>query len=142
MLPSCCHPTELTACALLVVSGGGGWGDKQGLLSLDPQTKYSSPDEDDVESFIRSFKGDTSGAGTVVAPGSYIQFFIEGPRPAQGASEPARPFVVLPFPKFTIGTQEEEPVCSPTIGGKDSVAVTGKFVRCNLLEGHIPCLDA
>ena len=58
------------------VSGGGGWGLKQGLLSLDPQTRYSTPDQEDVESFIRSFKGEDS-VGGIVAPGSFVQFFVE-----------------------------------------------------------------
>ncbi|KAK0618156.1 hypothetical protein B0T17DRAFT_592027 [Bombardia bombarda] len=59
-----------------ILSGGGGWGLKQGLLSLDPQTKYSTPDQEDVESFIRSFMGEDTGGG-VVAPGSFVQFFVE-----------------------------------------------------------------
>ena len=58
------------------MSGGGGWGLKQGLLSLDPQTKHSTPDEEDVESFIRSFNGEDSGGATVI-PGSYVQFMVE-----------------------------------------------------------------
>ncbi|KAK3695358.1 hypothetical protein B0T22DRAFT_103218 [Podospora appendiculata] len=58
-----------------VLSGGGGWGLKQGLLSLDPQTRYSTPDQEDVESFIRSFNGEDSGGG-IVTPGSYVQFLV------------------------------------------------------------------
>ena len=60
----------------MIVSGGGGWGLKQGLLSLDPQTRHSTPDQEDVESFIRSFNGDDS-AGGIVTPGSYVQFLVE-----------------------------------------------------------------
>lgn len=59
-----------------VVSGGGGWGLKKGLLSLDPQTRYSAPGQDDVESFIKSFRGESSEDGNV-KPGAYIQFFVE-----------------------------------------------------------------
>jgi len=67
---------------MCAVSGGGGWGLKQGLLSLDPQTKYSTGNEEDVENFIRSFHREDSGSG-VVTPGTYIQFMVEpaGPRP-------------------------------------------------------------
>ncbi|KAK0632267.1 hypothetical protein B0T14DRAFT_444941 [Immersiella caudata] len=59
-----------------ILSGGGGWGFKQGLLSLDPQTKYSTSDDEDVENFIRSFHGQDSG-GATIAPGSYVQYFVE-----------------------------------------------------------------
>jgi hypothetical protein len=60
----------------MVVSGGGGWGLKQGLLSLDPQTKYATEEAEDVESFIRSFNGEEKG-GATVAPGSWVQFMVE-----------------------------------------------------------------
>ena len=74
------------------MSGGGGWGLKQGLLSLDPQTKHSTSDGDDVESFIRSFNGEESagGGGGIVAPGVYVQFMVEpdGP-PASTVSDEA-----------------------------------------------------
>ncbi|KAK0656743.1 hypothetical protein B0T16DRAFT_501373 [Cercophora newfieldiana] len=69
LLASGCHIRK-------ILSGGGGWGLKQGLLSLDPQTKYSTPDEEDIESFIRSFNGEDSGGATVI-PGSYVQFMVE-----------------------------------------------------------------
>ncbi|KAK1832895.1 hypothetical protein QBC39DRAFT_403783 [Podospora conica] len=59
-----------------VLSGGGGWGVKQGLLSLDPQTRYDVAEEEDVESFMRSFHGEEAGGG-VVAPGSWVQFMVE-----------------------------------------------------------------
>lgn len=61
------------------VSGGGGWGKKQGLLSLDPETTYSpSSEEEDLDSFIRSFTSQHDGSAQegVVAPGSYIQYFV------------------------------------------------------------------
>lgn len=68
-----------------VVSGGGGWGLKKGLLSLDPQTRYSAPGQGDVESFIKSFHGQNSEDGNV-RPGAYIQFFVE---PALAPAQPA-----------------------------------------------------
>ncbi|KAM0280748.1 hypothetical protein ACHAQH_003918 [Verticillium albo-atrum] len=65
-----------------VVSGGGGWGKKQGLLSLDTETKFSLTGEEDLEAFIRSFNsreggdGDSTFCSGIVAPGSDIQFFV------------------------------------------------------------------
>ncbi len=59
------------------MSGGGGWGPKQGLLSLDPQTTYrtvneswfdfseGSPDEQQV-----------SALGNIAQEGSFIQFLV------------------------------------------------------------------
>ncbi|KAI1493764.1 hypothetical protein F5X96DRAFT_620545 [Biscogniauxia mediterranea] len=62
-----------------ILSGGGGWGIKQGLLSLDPETHGSFSEEDDIEMFLRSFqernKADSSEG--IVTPGSYIMFCIE-----------------------------------------------------------------
>ncbi|KAI1306936.1 hypothetical protein F5Y03DRAFT_353640 [Xylaria venustula] len=63
-----------------VLSGGGGWGLKQGLLSLDPETKFSLPgQDDDMETFIRSFKERNSAEPTsgLAAPGSFLLFCIE-----------------------------------------------------------------
>lgn len=61
------------------MSGGGGWGAKQGLLSLDPQTTLDNAEHDDLESFMDSF----SGKGGIVFPGSYVQFFMEAANPTR-----------------------------------------------------------
>ncbi|KAH8657449.1 hypothetical protein BGZ60DRAFT_434418 [Tricladium varicosporioides] len=59
-----------------VLSGGGGWGAKQGLLSLDPQTTYHQRDSTDLEFLSPSFEEhQISALGNVAQPGSYIQFF-------------------------------------------------------------------
>ncbi|KAI1092724.1 hypothetical protein F5B19DRAFT_492144 [Rostrohypoxylon terebratum] len=62
-----------------ILSGGGGWGLKQGLLSLDPETKASQPDQDDqhdIEMFIRAFNDidNPNPSHGLVTPGSYIMF--------------------------------------------------------------------
>lgn len=90
------------------MSGGGGWGLKQGLLSLDPETSLSTGEHDDMESFMRSFSGDSS-AGGVVAPGSYVQFFVESasPAPAESAAPPRRrwdPSAAPATPTVVLGT--------------------------------------
>jgi hypothetical protein len=54
------------------VSGGGGWGPKKGLLSLDPQqTHFALSEEQEMENFMRTM--DNSG---FAPPGAHIQFFI------------------------------------------------------------------
>ena len=57
-----------------VTSGGGGWGNKQGLLSLNPDTdlmasETSPDDEADLE--IPHFASDAA----IAIPGQYVQFF-------------------------------------------------------------------
>ncbi|KAI0889128.1 uncharacterized protein GGS22DRAFT_67611 [Annulohypoxylon maeteangense] len=65
-----------------ILSGGGGWGLKQGLLSLDPETKFSLPDQDDqddIETFIKAFEDidNPNPSQGIVTPGSYLMFCIE-----------------------------------------------------------------
>ena len=53
------------------MSGGGGWGAKKGLLSLDPQrTHFSLSEEEEMQRFIQAMDG-----GNFVPVGSKIQFF-------------------------------------------------------------------
>ncbi|KAK2004701.1 hypothetical protein LX36DRAFT_356514 [Colletotrichum falcatum] len=96
-----------------ILSGGGGWGKKQGLLSLDPETSYSaSSEEKDLESFIRSFENRHDGIDQqdVVSPGSYIQYFVSPPMSAR--PNPPRPHgATLSFALGASGnaTSEEPP---------------------------------
>ncbi|OIW34851.1 hypothetical protein CONLIGDRAFT_710124 [Coniochaeta ligniaria NRRL 30616] len=63
-----------------VLSGGGGWGAKQGLLSLDPEARFETTDEEDVESFERDFlagQNGGSGGGSVVGPGDEVVFCVD-----------------------------------------------------------------
>jgi hypothetical protein len=53
------------------VSGGGGWGDKKGLLSLDPQRSHFPPSEkESLDRFMGSMD-----ASDFAPLGAYIQFF-------------------------------------------------------------------
>ncbi|KAK7417200.1 hypothetical protein QQZ08_011723 [Neonectria magnoliae] len=67
-----------------ILSGGGGWGAKKGLLSLDPQrTHFSLSEEEEMQRFIQAMDG-----GNFVPVGSMIQFFASTKTPAnQPASE-------------------------------------------------------
>jgi hypothetical protein len=62
-----------------VLSGGGGWGQKAGLLALDPSTNFAG-DENDQPSHFPSDPDSTSYEavvlGDVARVGDYIQFFI------------------------------------------------------------------
>lgn len=64
-----------------VLSGGGGWGKKAGLLSLDPDSSYSPENGSTAEAPY--FEGLDLGSNDqesalkeIVSPGDYIQFYI------------------------------------------------------------------
>ncbi|KAI0478551.1 hypothetical protein GGR56DRAFT_327593 [Xylariaceae sp. FL0804] len=61
-----------------IVSGGGGWGSKKGLLSLDPQTELMS-EPDSLDMFVQSFeqRNIERPSASLVAPGSYVMFCSE-----------------------------------------------------------------
>ncbi|EHA58407.1 hypothetical protein MGG_16531 [Pyricularia oryzae 70-15] len=77
-----------------VLSGGGGWGAKRGLLSLDPQTTYSSSGSEDLETFMAAFGGETT-PNSVVSPGSYIQFLVEPLQPSPSPETQRLPSLLL-----------------------------------------------
>ncbi|TLD20731.1 hypothetical protein PspLS_08469 [Pyricularia sp. CBS 133598] len=77
-----------------VLSGGGGWGAKRGLLSLDPQTTYSSSGSEDLETFMAAFGGETT-PNSVVSPGSYIQFLVEPLQPSPSQETQRLPSLLL-----------------------------------------------
>jgi len=59
------------------VSGGGGWGPKQGLLSLDPQTTFSAVSVPQSEYSATSLEEQQASAlGVLARPGSLIQFYV------------------------------------------------------------------
>lgn len=60
-----------------VLSGGGGWGIKQGLLSLDPQTAYSPSNESRYDYSEGSLdEQQASTLGNIAQEGAFIQFLV------------------------------------------------------------------
>ncbi|TKA35496.1 hypothetical protein B0A54_13083, partial [Friedmanniomyces endolithicus] len=68
-----------------VLSGGGGWGKKAGLLSLDPDSKYSSRDLRADEGWEFDFDDESDGAvekqqrqalGEIVTEGESVMFLL------------------------------------------------------------------
>ncbi|KAI1817990.1 hypothetical protein GGS20DRAFT_530464 [Poronia punctata] len=87
-----------------ILSGGGGWGLKQGLLSLDPETSFSLPGrDDDIEMFIRSFeeRNDSEQSGGIATKGSSLLFCMEPQMPYTG--EGSIPLPALTRHAFTFG---------------------------------------
>jgi len=73
---------------LIKVSGGGGWGAKQGLLSLDPQTTYDAIPEaryDYSEGTLEEQQA--SALGKIAQEGDSIQFFVAHTRKYHDASK-------------------------------------------------------
>jgi hypothetical protein len=89
------------------VSGGGGWGLKQGLLSLDPQTTLASDEHQDMQSFIDSFKKEASPEQEE----TFVQFFVEAMSPPtaeeQQTAAPSRhwkrPAIMIGTPGSAVG---------------------------------------
>lgn len=64
----------------ITVSGGGGWGKKKGLLSLDPQVSHFSPPESEELDALLNMNSEDG----FVPAGSSIQFFAACPVPPPG----------------------------------------------------------
>ncbi|EKD17223.1 V-type ATPase, C subunit family protein [Drepanopeziza brunnea f. sp. 'multigermtubi' MB_m1] len=71
-----------------VLSGGGGWGAKQGLLSLDPQKTYDEIPEARFDFSYGSMEEQQASAlGNVAQEGSFVQFFAAHPSRPQSTQE-------------------------------------------------------
>lgn len=87
------------------MSGGGEWGAKASLLSLDPQTRHGrDSEEDELDRFIKSFHGEDDAKELNAKPGDYVQFFVERD-PVQLTSEKARSLTLRPadYPPVLFG---------------------------------------
>lgn len=95
------------------MSGGGEWGAKASLLSLDPQTSYGVQSEDDkLDRFQRSFLGEAAADGATTRPGDFVQFFVEGDSEVspEGSEHTklTQPSAVLPRAAFGVGEFSKE----------------------------------
>lgn len=124
-----------------VLSGGGGWGSKAGLLSLDPQG------ETEVDAFAREFTARFDGtdggpsSGMIVQEGEWVQFFVaEKPVPAD---EKGIRFGCVSKAEY-VGTEEtgDERVLEGVFGGFAEaggvdIAVAGKKRRMDVPGGAV-----
>ncbi|KAJ0121320.1 hypothetical protein J7T55_008484 [Diaporthe amygdali] len=61
-----------------ILGGGGEWGAKASLLSLDPKTSHTPQSEaDELDKFMRSFHGEENAKDSIAQPGDFVQFFVE-----------------------------------------------------------------
>lgn len=92
------HKALLSGCRLhKVLSGGGGWGEKQGLLALDPDSSYSPRQQafqlstgDEQDNEAETFQA----LGEVVKPGDMVTFYVRNPSPDQTNNLDLRPYLV------------------------------------------------
>lgn len=70
-----------------VLSGGGGWGQRQGLISLDPEIDFDERSSTTtVHEEGAEFTSDQAQMGEVVRPGDWIQFWTSRARAASTTS--------------------------------------------------------
>ncbi|KAG9256989.1 uncharacterized protein F5Z01DRAFT_647274 [Emericellopsis atlantica] len=86
-----------------LLSGGGGWGDKAGLLSLDPDTSPLPPTEE--EQFANLF-GSDDGTSSFAPVGAEVQFFMPD---AGSYSDPAVAVGADLSHAFTFGVVDDLP---------------------------------
>jgi hypothetical protein len=100
-----------------IVSGGGGWGAKRGLLSLDPETTYSPPKDDSAARFERLLEQRMDGKlpeEGIVTPGSYVQFYTAPHLSMSRGADLDKKFVLGTTPwGYSQGSDGESPA-SPT----------------------------
>ncbi|KAG6014019.1 hypothetical protein E4U43_007004 [Claviceps pusilla] len=87
-----------------VLSGGGGWGPKKGLLSLDPRdTYFASSEEEEMEKFVR-----TMSNSSFAPPGAHIQFFVPAIASPETLTSSATG-IVFGVPLHSESTQRHDP---------------------------------
>ncbi|KAK2935788.1 hypothetical protein FoTM2_003731 [Fusarium oxysporum f. sp. vasinfectum] len=104
-----------------VLSGGGGWGAKKGLLSLDPeQTHFVVSEEEEMQRFIQAMEG-----GNFVPVSSKIQFFASTD---SSASEP-------------VGKKQTGVVFGTSSKVEDETDANPSQPEARLLENHFGALS-
>ncbi|KAI9764221.1 MAG: hypothetical protein M1840_008611 [Geoglossum simile] len=68
-------------CLHRVLSGGGGWGKKQGLLALDPEISCRERGGRPSELETGEEHGRQVALSEIAKPGDFVQFFIQHPMP-------------------------------------------------------------
>ncbi|KAK8088250.1 hypothetical protein PG997_003211 [Apiospora hydei] len=122
-----------------ILSGGGGWGAKQGLLSLDPETTYAAPEQDDIDVFIKAFEernnsASQSSSDGIVTPGSYIMFCAEPDRSGDVPSSSVDPASDLVSSRLTLTVAPKDEDLLPSVEGATD-AKEGK-AEVNVVPGH------
>lgn len=124
------------------MSGGGEWGAKASLLSLDPQTSCGKESEDDeLKRFQRSFHGQDTANGATARPGDYVQFFVEGdPELSGSVNKTLRPTSRARYPSIAFGVGEFGKKGYTTATVDTSVTKPSRLVQ--LADNHFGAFSA
>jgi hypothetical protein len=116
------------------VSGGGGWGAKQGLLSLDPQKTYNTFNEARFDFSDASLEEQqTSALGNIAQEGASIQFFVAGKHRENGEAIPYGVYDVAGITRKTVvlgavpSTVDDVPKSNQEARGKKLYSLPGHF---------------
>lgn len=112
------------------MSGGGGWGKKQGLLALDSEVRFDPSGDEEMHTLVQSLdvgakpsdEGQTPS--DAVQPGYFVQFFItpaESARPAWAEGVQGKTSAVF----GVASNQEDEP--NATVTGNTKELIPGLF---------------
>ena len=118
------------------MSGGGGWGAKQGLLSLDPKTTYNSSEEIGFDFSGGSWeKQQASALGSIAEPGALIQFFASESSKTPATIPYAGPYSNPDLKTTVFGTIPSTIDNIPQLPAESKEAKGRSFVR----RGHFGC---
>ncbi|KAL8901036.1 MAG: hypothetical protein Q9192_000757 [Flavoplaca navasiana] len=72
-----------------VLSGGGGWGNRQGLLALDPEVDFDvTPELTMAQDFNSVVPEEGTAPSQIVNPGDFVEFFVRRPIKASSTERP------------------------------------------------------
>lgn len=74
-----------------VLSGGGGWGNRQGLLALDPEVDFDvTPELTMAQDFNSVVPEEAEGTASnqIVNPGDFVEFFVRRPIKSSSTERP------------------------------------------------------
>ncbi|KAL9604018.1 MAG: hypothetical protein Q9219_000780 [cf. Caloplaca sp. 3 TL-2023] len=129
-----------------VLSGGGGWGNRQGLLALDPELDFDDAPEFSASDLTENADPETekrTKLGQIVNPGDTVQFFMRHPKASStSASTSNGKSYSHDFPKSTSvvfgtipSTLDAMPVTST------AVVDDSEELSCTYVQGHFGMLS-
>ena len=72
-----------------VLSGGGGWGNRQGLLALDPEVDFDlTPELTMAQDFNSVVSEEGTASSRIVNPGDFVEFFVCRPIKSSSSERP------------------------------------------------------
>ncbi|KAL9005583.1 MAG: hypothetical protein Q9188_001631 [Gyalolechia gomerana] len=130
-----------------VLSGGGGWGNRQGLLALDPELDFDDASELTSVKITESVDQEVErrrNLGQIVDPGDTVDFFVRDPKapfstpsPTQNARDDSYEFSKLASTVFgTIPSTVDQMSALDT-----TIADESQFSPCIYAWGHFGMLS-